>query len=178
MGAITLSAPWPVSLELPPLSVMKTPTRIRFWRGAALLLTLLLGASACSTYGVRGHANGVRFKGSISRPPVPGGKPYSIAILIAPAPASKNSPRQSELRVDGVSFGWVVSGDDVEVTDEAKVLVNGEVRAPVTPQTTTRAHEVGWQLRRRSRTGGRPRQRPVGSPQRRCSPKLPTRFAN
>lgn len=94
---------------------------------AFLLAFLLAGCLAgCLAGGsASGAVNGIEFHMTRHRPLVTGGDEHSIAIHMHRGDAERGT-----LFVDGVDFGEVRSGDDVRVTGDAAVLVNGERRSP------------------------------------------------
>ena len=78
---------------------------------------------SCAGRYSKGGVGGVTYRMSLDRPSVPGGVGWAVNIKM-------RSEFEGDLKVDGISFGTVIRGDHVEVTDEAVVLVNGEERPP------------------------------------------------
>ena len=97
---------------------------IRALAGLAVAAALVSGG--CARY-ARGGVNDIDYDMSLDRPAIAGGIPYSIEIRMEPGSATDGT-----LWVDGVGFGRVHSGDRVEVTRKAVVLVNGEPRDRIT----------------------------------------------
>ncbi len=88
-----------------------------------LCLSPLLGS--CAPHYVRGSVNGISYDSSLDRGPVPGGVPWSVEIRM-----STTDPTVGTLWVDGIDYGQVHSGQHVEVTSAAVVLVDGTPREP------------------------------------------------
>jgi hypothetical protein len=91
-----------------------------------LLLATLL-AAGCAQHYIASGVNGVTYHMSLDRGPVPGAPEEAMGIRIV---MDHLQGLAGTLYVDEVCYGEVVEGDHVEVTDDAVVLVNGEVREP------------------------------------------------
>ena len=97
----------------------------------ALPLALLMSAAlvaGCAQHYYESSLNDVSYHVSLDRGPVPGAKQEDMGIRII---MDGFQGRQGTLWVDGICYGEVLSGDHVEVTDDAVVLVNDEVRQQV-----------------------------------------------
>ncbi|MBC8328683.1 MAG: hypothetical protein ISR76_05830 [Planctomycetes bacterium] len=94
-------------------------------RSWSVLLLLAPLVTACAAHFTSGEVNGVSYWMSLDREAVPGGVPHGIEIRMFPGIADRG-----RLRVDGVDYGEVRTGDQVRVTDAAIVLVNGAARQP------------------------------------------------
>ena len=92
-----------------------------------LLLTAAL-AAGCAQHYIESSVNGVSYHMSLDRDPVPGAVEKDMGVRIV---MDGFQGRAGTLWIDGICYGEVLSGDQVEVTDDAVVLVNGAVRQPV-----------------------------------------------
>jgi len=90
----------------------------------ALTVATALLAGGCAKY-TRGSVNNIDYDMTLDRPAVTGGVLHSIDIKM-----DEGSATEGTLKVDGVGFGRVHSGDRVVVTKKAEVLVKGAPRSP------------------------------------------------
>lgn len=94
-------------------------------RRSFLALCLLAILAGCSSHAVRGSINGIEYRMTLDREPVPGGEPYSISAELLP-----DGSGQGQLYVDGVNFGVVDPESLIRVDRQARVWVDDTVRAP------------------------------------------------
>jgi len=91
-------------------------------------IALCLLAAACAQHYIKGSVNDVTYHMSLDRGPVPGAQEADMGIQIV---MDRLQGLEGTLVVDGIPYGSVAAGDHVEVTDDAAVLVNGQVRPSV-----------------------------------------------